>query len=47
MKPRRRTGEICSAKKSRNKHREGEEARSLYPTQISQTLESSNFHEVQ
>jgi hypothetical protein len=42
MKPR-----ICNAKKSRNKHHKGEEAQNLYLVQISQTLESSNFHEVQ
>jgi hypothetical protein len=45
MKPRRkRTWEICNDKKSRDKHHKGEEARSLYLTQISQTLKSSNLY---
>jgi hypothetical protein len=48
MKPRRKkTWKICNAKKSRDKHHEGEEARRLYFIQISQTLESSNSREVQ
>jgi hypothetical protein len=40
-----KTWEMCCAKKSIGKHHEGEEEWSLYPTQISQTLESSNSPE--
>ncbi len=48
MKPRRkRTWKICNDKKSRDKNHKGEEAWSLYLTQISQTLKSSNSDEAQ